>query len=79
MTSTRTPDRREAVGLCFECFQRVELSDCRLVDLQDGERPLLGHLRDGQLCGPVFDETHLGDDVDGLGVLECDGSGSHTS
>ena len=76
MTGNTTNDGHEAAGVCLECLQRVPLSDCRLVDLRDGSRSLLGHVRDGQLCGPVFDEKHLGDDVDGLGVLEVDRSGS---
>ncbi len=61
---------RSSVGLCLKCLEHMELSNCQLVHLSDGGTPLAGHLRDGGLCAPVFDEAHLGDDVNGLGVLE---------
>ena len=58
--------------LCLEYFQHVALSDCRLVHLNDGGPALSGHWRHGQLCGPVFKESRLSEDIDGLGVIEFD-------
>ena len=45
---------------CFECFLRcgvetpIAAGDCIIVHLSDGGAPLVGHLREGKPCGPVF-------------------------
>jgi hypothetical protein len=58
--------------LCVECFQHVELADCLILHPNDGGPALTGHWRNGQLCGPVLNETRLSEDIDGLGVIEFD-------
>ena len=53
MTDIGDPEGRSRYW-CAECFQYVELTECRLVHLNDGLPALSGHWREGELCGPVL-------------------------
>ena len=54
MTDINAAEGRESQHLCCKCFQYVELTECRLVHLNDGLPALSGHWREGELCGPVL-------------------------